>query len=474
MTNSIRKDIADNMVNDSKVRIGVVKDSFYMFFHFYFSHYVKYPTADFQREIMRHLEENKKNLYVVAFRNSAKSSIITTAFPVWSILGKLKKKFILIICQTSDQAKLHMSNLKSELENNEILKRDLGPFEEESDMWSIKGIRFSKSGAKIMIASIEQKIRGFRNNESRPDIIILDDIEDVASTRTRESRDKTYAWFKSELIPVGDRGTRIIAIGNLLHDDSLLKRIEVEIEGKKLEGVFMSIPIVDKEGNPAWIGKFPTKEDIEVERKKIGNDIFWKREYMLEMVPDSIQVIRKEWIRRYYSLPDRKSISDVRVAIDPATSTSDIADYSAIIIGITTSYGDKMKIYLLPNPINERMETPTLIKTCKRLNRELIDQFGHFPCFYVESVGMQKGISQLLKHEGIVVKEVPAHREKIENLGIASVILENGDVLFPEKGCEIVEDQIINFGIEKHDDLADAFSIICGSIVTDPAQYIGF
>ncbi len=472
MTNSIHKDIVDNMVNDPKVRIGVVRDSFYMFFHFYFSHYVKYPTADFQREIMKHVEDNQKNLYVVAFRNSAKSSIITTAFPIWATLGKLNKKFILIICQTSDQAKLHMSNLKSELESNEILKKDLGPFEDESDLWSIKGLRFSKSGAKIMIASIEQKIRGFRNNESRPDIIILDDIEDIASTRTRESRDKTYAWFKSELIPVGDRGTRIIAIGNLLHDDSLLRRIEIEIENKKLDGIFMSIPILDKNGQPTWPGKFPTIEDIEIERKKIGNDVFWKREFMLEMVPDYTQIIFRESIKRYDLLPEK--ISGVRISIDPAFSTEKAADYTAVIIGLTVNYSSAMKIYLLPNPINEKMELPKLINRCVEMNKDLYKRFKCVPKFFVESVGAQKGIVQLLKDVGVDSYEVFVQGDKGARLSMANVHLMNERILFPNTGCKELEDNLINFGIEQHDDLVDAFSILSNSLIYHEEGYIGF
>ena len=38
----------------------------------------------------------------------------------------------------------------------------------------------------------EQAIRGMRYKQYRPEIVILDDIEDVNSTRTREMREKIY------------------------------------------------------------------------------------------------------------------------------------------------------------------------------------------------------------------------------------------------------------------------------------------
>ena len=128
------EDLYQQMVKDRKVRTAVTKESFAMFFHFYFSHYVKSATAPFQKEIMHLLESDSlRNLYVVAFRGSGKSTMVTTAYPIWALLGKQEKKFIVIFCQTKVQARQHMMNIRNELENNSMLKDDLGPFQEEAD-----------------------------------------------------------------------------------------------------------------------------------------------------------------------------------------------------------------------------------------------------------------------------------------------------------------------------------------------------
>jgi len=39
--------------------------------------------------------------------------------------------------------------------------------------------------------------------------------------------------------------------------------------------------------------------------------------------------------------------------------------------------------------------------------------------------------------------------------------------LFPEKGCEELIDQLIGFGKEKHDDLADAFAMLVIKIIVN-------
>lgn len=87
--------LVNKMIKDRLVRTSITKDSFLYFFHFYYAHYVKYETADFQKEIMHHLEKSPtEDLFVVAFRGSGKSTMVTTAYPIWAILGKQQKKVL--------------------------------------------------------------------------------------------------------------------------------------------------------------------------------------------------------------------------------------------------------------------------------------------------------------------------------------------------------------------------------------------
>jgi hypothetical protein len=137
-----------------------------------------------------------------------------------------------------------MMNLRRELENNTLLKNDLGPFQEESDEWGATSIVFSNSNARITMASSEQSVRGLRHNQHRPDLIICDDVEDIASTKTRDARNKTYQWLTSEVIPAGDKSTRLVIVGNLLHEDSLLMRIREAIEEKLIDVIFKEYPLI--------------------------------------------------------------------------------------------------------------------------------------------------------------------------------------------------------------------------------------
>ena len=79
----------------------MVRRSFDFFFPIYFHSYIKYETAPFHKELFRILEnEAIKLAVIVAFRGSAKSTIITTAYVLWSILGEQERKFIVIAGKT--------------------------------------------------------------------------------------------------------------------------------------------------------------------------------------------------------------------------------------------------------------------------------------------------------------------------------------------------------------------------------------
>jgi len=461
------------MTKDRKIRTTITKESFSYFFHFYYAHYVKYATADFQKEIIHLIEiSDRDNLFMVAFRGSGKSTMVTTAYPIWAILGKQQKRFVVIFCQTQTQAKQHMMNLRRELEDNELLKKDLGPFREDSDEWGSQSLVFSNTDARITVASSEQSIRGLRHHEHRPDLIICDDVENIASTKTREGRNKTYQWLKGEVIPAGDKNTRLVIVGNLLHEDSLLMRLKSEIDNDFIDGKFLYFPIIDSKGKCLWPGKYPTEQDVQTERKKTGNEIAWQREYMLNIVPDEDQVIYPEWIQYYDEIPAPIKIDsvysshiEIRIGVDPAISKSNVADYTAMVPGLLYETKTGYQIYILPKIINKRLSFPETVDTCKVLDKSYEKDEIH-PTFVIEDVAYQKALPQQLESEGIlnIMTTRPGNQDKRSRLVLTANMIKNGQVLFPKQGAEQLIQQIIHFGVEKHDDLADAFANLVHSL----------
>lgn len=455
----IPPDLVETMIRDRKVRISITKESHWYFFHFYFAHYIKYATAEFQREMIGLTERaSVANLFIVAFRGSGKSTIITTSYPIWAILGQPQKKFVLIFCQTRIQAKQHMMNLRRELEDNAVLKADLGPFQEETDEWGSSSLVFSNQGARITVASTEQSIRGLRHHQYRPDLIICDDVEDMASAKTREGRNKIYDWLKSEVIPAGDRHTKLVVIGNLLHEDSLLMRLAKDITEQRLAGEFRSYPLLDEAGTIAWPGKYPTMQDIEEERKKIGNDIAWKREYLLKIIPDEDQAIDPEGLVYYDELPRTKKPRKILIGVDLAISDKETADNTAIVIGYVYGYEEGFRMYILPKPINAKMNFPNTITTLTSLYKTQSKVVSTE--IQVEDVGYQRAVIDQLKHNGIPAVGIKVSGDKRSRLISISSLIQFGKIRFPRTGAEDLIEQLIGFGVERHDDLVDAFTLV--------------
>lgn len=473
--NIIPEDLLQQMIKDRKVRKAITKESFSYFFNFYFAHYIEFPTAGFQKDIMNALDRSTtENLYIVAFRDSSKSTIAATAYPLWAILGKQAKKYVLIFCKTQGQAKQALRNIRDEAEQNDILKKDLGPFQEEQETgkngeWSSTTLVFSNTGARIKVASVDEGIRGLRHKQHRPDLIVCDDVEDINSTRTRESRDKTYKWLRGDVIPGGSKHTRLIVIGNLLHEDSLLMRLKEDVEENRASGIFMEFPLITESGKCLWPGKYPDKESLEAQKIEVGNEISWQREFLLNIVPDVDQVIHQEWIQYYSDLPQKdKRFARVCIGIDLAVSQKTTADYTAMVSAQVYWFDGEVYIYILPNLVNKRMTSPQLIEECKLIHNHFTETDG-WPKFIVEDAGQQKGILQFLEKEDLEVQGFsPGQTDKRARLAMAALKINSGHVLFPKKGCKELISQLTNFGMAKHDDLSDAFSTLILGISADP------
>lgn len=452
----MQEELKEKIINNQTFRKQLAISSYYWFFHIYFAKYIKYPTAEFQREWCNLLENWEINfLEIIGFRGSAKTTYAVLGFPIWAMLTG-KSHYTLLLSDTFSQIKEHIYNLKNELKNNKLLIKDFGPFEGK-ELWTATDIIIPQYDAKITARSTEQKIRGIRYKQWRPQLIIGDDLENSESIRTKEQRDKTFRWFTGDVIPAGQEDTKFVLIGNLLHMDCLMSRIKEQILEGLREGEIREYPII-KNGEITWQGKFKTKADVEKEEKKVNDIRAWQREYLLKIVPEEGQVIKDEWIQYYTEIPENNVIME-GTGNDLAISKKETADYTAMVSGklARTEKGD-LKIYIMPNPVNERLSGFETTEMAKSVSLALGE--GTMTPFWVENVGYQAMQIEAMKREGIPVEGINVSSDKRARLMTISSYVQNGTVLFPKKGCEDLIIQLTFFGVEQHDDLADAF-VLC-------------
>jgi predicted phage terminase large subunit-like protein len=460
-------DLRKHIINDPKVRREIAKKSHFGFFNIYLASYIKYPTALFQREMFEITQDDSvKAAAIVAFRESAKSTIFSLSYPIWSMVTG-KKKFILILSQNQDQCELKLANIRAEFEKNSLLISDFGPFKQiyQTSKWSANALVIDSYDCMIACISTGTKIRGIIYKQYRPDLMIFDDVEDISSTRAKEGRDKTFEWFSSEAVPAGDSSKKLIVVGNKLHEDCLMMRLKKQIEEENFSAEYREYSLLDSYGNCLWPQKFKTGDDIEALRKSVVSSSAWRREYLLEEVYQEDAVVLKDWIKYYDDIPEEaKDLRCIEIGIDLAISLKDCADFTAMIPAKVYHFGQDIKIYILPCIVNERLN---YLQTLDRIG-ELYNylNMGCPVLINVEETGYQGSVVEALRKQNYPAQGVKVMgMDKRARLALTTPYIQNGNILFPKKGCEQLINQIVRFGYERHDDLVDAFTILITKII---------
>lgn len=266
-------------------------------------------------------------------------------------------------------------------------------------------------------------------------------------------------------MPIGDQNTKIIIVGNLLHEDCLLMRLKAAIDQDRLQGNFMAYPLIDEKNTIFWPGKFPNMEAVEKLKATIGTESAWFREYLLKIISDADRLVHPDWIQYYDKIPPGIS-NQFRyraTGMDLAISERESADCTAMVTGDVYDNAEDLRVYILPNPVNKRMGFPETVKTAIELARTLKSKL------YIEDVGYQKALIQHLSNVANLSVEgfKTAGQDKRSRLALVTHLIQQGKVLFPRHGAEELIAQLTGFGIERHDDLADAFSILMLKIMEE-------
>lgn len=200
------------------------------FVNTYFPHYVRSSEkSELHEFLFSRLPEILQqpegiNEADAAPRGEAKSTLVTRLFSLWTVITGAKK-FIVIAMDSIDQAYPMLEAIKAELEFNPRLKTDFPEMCGQGRVWQA-GTIVTASNVKIQVFGSGKKMRGMVHGAFRPDLAILDDIENDEMVRNPDQRDKLEMWLKQTVLPLGAVGTKfdVIYIGTILHYDSVLNR----------------------------------------------------------------------------------------------------------------------------------------------------------------------------------------------------------------------------------------------------------
>ena len=308
-------------------------DNYAAFCEYYFPHYLTLRdkvtgevlrtihNAPFHNEAARKVRSTPNLKAVFQWpRGHAKSTHFDIFMPLWLMFQpKRLISFMVIVGKSEDSAIRLLGDIQAELEHNQRIIADFGR-QRGSASWQ-DGEFKAANGVKFLACGRGQSPRGLRDRESRPDYIVIDDLDDDELCRNEKRVHDLTDWVKEALFGALDVGRgRFIMVGNLISKNSVLFNIA------RTPGVFVSvIKAVDRNGEPVWREKW-TKEEAREYRNFVGYRA-WETEMMHNPIVDGT-IFRAEWIR-FKKMPKLSKYEMLVCYTDPSFKSTTSNDYKA-------------------------------------------------------------------------------------------------------------------------------------------------
>lgn len=492
-------------------RRGMAAKSLRAFARTYLAKHVSRPDSRLHRELYPLLQGMRPGgrLAIAAPRGSAKSTLISLIYVLWCICYQ-RQRYIVLLSDTGEKAEQFLSFVKDELTTNEKLRGDF------PELWANpKGQRWRQNkiicgnGVKVSALGFGQNIRGRRHRESRPDLMILDDVESVDNTASPEARQKLSDWFDKSILKAGTQDTRVIVVGTIAHYDALLGRLTDPQKSPLWDGrIYRSINTWSnhRELWEQWtdilrsradfagaVGPLAATSFFEANREAMleGTDVLWPEveDYHKLMLmretegpasfdsekqnhpinPDDCLFLEEEfqfWDDAYASVEELIAATEghslIIGACDPSLGRQGrYADDSAII---TVLWDQKRgHIHILEADIRRRRpdEIIEAILNCqRRFNYNFFAfEINCFQSFLADELKRRSNEAGLL----LPVEPIKNTTDKIGRIQSLQPLIRDGSIRFTRRQTQLLE-QLRHFPKASHDDGPDALEMAVGLI----------
>lgn len=279
-------------------------------------------------------------------RGGAKSS--SAELLVAALGARGLRNYVLYVGGTQQLADDHVGSIGAMLESDEMAhyypamaQRSMGKFG-SSKGWRRDRLR-TASGFTVDAIGLDTAARGVKMEDQRPNIIVLDDIDETHDTP--ETVAKKISTIVKGLIPAGSEDVAILFVQNLIHSESIAAQM-VDGRADFLQRRITSGPIpalwnfeyektVDgyriTSGEPTWEG-FPV-ERCELLLNDIGPDAF-----ETEAQHNITTVKGAKWSREQLTFCTKAAeevpdLEEVMVFVDPSGGETQEHDEQGIIAG---------------------------------------------------------------------------------------------------------------------------------------------
>lgn len=443
-------------------------------------HFRLLPPPLFHVKIITECMKNRF-LAVQAPRESAKSTIVTFLQATHGICFK-RFRFIVIVQNTFNKAAGSLDSIKKEFKDNRDLLNSF-PVTITRDAQGDSIFRHPDGfETRVICKGADQigSVRGEKFGAWRPDLIIIDDLEDDELVKNPERRKELQDLYDEALIPAGESGkVQVLAIGTILHDDCQMAKLvdpDLYTEYRKLFYTARHVGKLDGLRHSLW----PEKWSLEyLDRLEQDKPAVFAKEYMGDPAIGSQETIRREDFR-YWKVDNNRVVllnedntvqaswdykeCKAAIAIDLAWEDKQSSDFSAVVPALLTPGNDILidsyvaKKGLRPDELENiifEMSKKYEMLTGKRV------QIG------LEKAKLEKVMKWFLseaqrrRNQWLWLKDISwGTKDKVERILARVGNRYAQHAIFHKKGMGDLENQLVRLRSVAHDDIADCVGML--------------
>ncbi len=412
---------------------------------------------------------------ISAPRNHAKSTALTYSYTLACVLFR-ERSYVLIVSDTVSQASQFLSDIKATLAENEQIrslfkvKEFLKDTEDDIIVACEDGHMF-----RIQAKGAEQKLRGLKWNNKRPDLIVCDDLENDEIVMNKERREKFRRWFYGALLPCKSVTGIIRYVGTILHSDSMLESIMPKTWQKHV--VTEPLKIYTNKRLPWLSVKYRAHTDD-------FEHILWPQRYSKEYFLDKKseyyeQGIPDVYSMEYLNIPIDESVAFFKrkdflpmdkedlerkmnyyITADLAISQEETADYSVFVVAGV----DENRTIHIKDVIRERLDGREIVDTILAL-----ENIYEPEAIGIEEMQVSKAIGPFLREEMVrqgifptLVQLKHKGKDKMARARSIQARMRANAVKFNKEGdfYPDFENELCTFPRSKHDDQVDSFAYL--------------
>lgn len=465
--------------------------------HFFMSHYLVDTSPPFHRDLIAYVFSNK-NEYNAAPRGFSKTTVIQLCIAY--VVSHQLKNFVALIEKNATEAAEVIKGVHDEFVDNEKIHLVYGELIGKKDMKSeiipyttiereARGDVFI-NGTRIRGKGFNSTIRGLKSRQYRPDLIILDDVEEDEHINNPEQRRKYENNYNKGIQPAVDPKGSIKVFGTILHQDSLLNNLIITHNGK----IYRAYDPADPENTLLWADRW-TFARLEQKKKDMmssgqsssafaqeylndpisEDERIFKYEYLWELIPkpdaptEKYQVPKDRITMEEFEQLRRTSTLNGYAMLDVADTITASADWTGSIVTFVAPNGMRYRVEVAREKRNIKGVVDLVFEIWERWSPKGLIKIG------IEKKGFNDQVLPLLKEEmerrhiyPVVEELKPMGRNKegrirgalsghYETGKMISVGTRNAKGYFKPVGhTNELLNELYDFPSAKHDDLSDA------------------